>query len=47
MGIDERDGSGQRRADGGHGMIDDGRLQDWLTIKTELEHSISQTDFAL
>ena len=27
MGIDERDGVGQARTDGGHGMIDEGSLK--------------------
>lgn len=45
MGTDERDGPGQARADGRDGVIDDGKSQDYLTIKTELGYGTSQNSF--
>lgn len=44
MGTDERDGFGQARAHGGHGMKDKGRIQDWPISKTKLEYVIGRNN---
>ena len=44
MGTDARDGFGQARADGRHGMKYDNRTQDWPIRQSELDYSISQNN---